>query len=197
MSATYGSRLERAASLPCAERLPIVDEFFAAHPGRSDGPPGLGRAVLDFVMWLIESGRLADEGGSSWWRALNGSLVLDLAGDTPGTPGVDAWCRYSCSASTPDGPREDLQVLLWTAHQVSLHTVLPHCDHLLAEEPEHEAAFIRVAMRVVDLSAAHNQRTDTPTLGDTTRRVYPDHYPLAAPFNGELHALAVKLGISV
>lgn len=197
MATTNGSRLERAVSLPCAERLRIVDEFFAAHPGTLKGAPGLGRAVVDFVVWLIESGRLADEGGSPWWRALNGSLVLDLAGDTPGTPGVEAWRRYSRSSSTPDGPREDLQALLWTAHQVSLHTVLPHCDDLLDEEQDQEEAFIRVAMRVVDLSAEHNQRTDTPTLGDTTRRVYPDHYPLTAPCNGELHTLAVMFGISV
>jgi hypothetical protein len=183
------------------ERFRIVREFFHAHPGTHSGPPGLGMAVLDFMGWLVGSGRMAEEGGSPWWRTLNGSLVLDLAGDTPGTPGVDAWQRYASATSAvstvADTRHAELQALFWEAHQTSLHSVLPACEDMLAAESRHERSFVEIAMRVVDLSARHNQPTHTPVLGESTRKLYPDHYPLAAPCNGALHALAVELGVTV
>lgn len=65
----------QSLGLTATERREAVAGFFAAAPVISD----MGRAVADFVDWQIRSGRIGEDGGGSpWWRAVNGSLVLDL-----------------------------------------------------------------------------------------------------------------------
>lgn len=177
-------RIEAALRLSAAERSRTIRGFFARFPG-PDRPPGLGRALIDFVDWLGDSGRLDDVAGSPWWKALNGCLILDLADamddvDDPANP----WRRYARRQASAGA--QELQDLLWDAHQVSLHRAIPACWGLFAAETAHERAFIEAAMEIVDLAALHSQPTDTAALSVSTQRLYPAHYPLRAPFADEL-----------
>src|SRR5690606_19380849 len=58
-------------------RRDAMTHFFRRYPGTDRGPLGLGRAMVEFLDWLVSSGRIGGEGGSPWWSALNGHLVLD------------------------------------------------------------------------------------------------------------------------
>jgi len=184
------ARVAAAIALTSADRSTMIRSFFEWHPG-ADRPPGLGRALIDFVDWLTASGRLHDSHGSDWWKALNGSLILDLGAvmdaepcEGEAGPGVSAWREYAALGPAPDV--RALQAALWRAHQVSLHDAMPATWGLLDAEPEHERDFIEVAMEIVDLAALHRQRTDTAGLAESTRRLYPDHYPLTAPYGDDL-----------
>lgn len=178
------TRVEEAVGLGVTARLRIIRAFFIRFPGPGT-PPGLGRALIDFVEWLAASGRLDDVAGSPWWKALNGCLILDLADamDDVDDP-ANTWCRYV--RRQPSADAQELQDRLWHAHQVSLHRAIPACWDLFTAETEHERAFIEAAMEIVDLAALHSQPTDTDLLAESTRRLYPDHYPLTAPFGDEL-----------
>lgn len=180
-----GPRVEAAQRLSVAARVAAVRQFFARHRGGGDGPLGFGRAVADFLDWEVSSGRVADDGGSSWWRAVNGLMVLDLeeAGRVAGrasrdgtrgrSEAVAAWVDYARSGGEGDGQR-----LLWAAHQRSLHSALEAARGLLAGEDPVEQAFATVVVRVVDAAADRREPTDTATLAEMTRRLYPDHYPV-------------------
>jgi hypothetical protein len=184
------------ADVALTDRLAVVEAFFDRHPGPGRTGPGLGRAVLDFMRWEGESGRLADEGGSRWWRAVNGGLVADLAelsvegpagnGQARGEPGrrhrvaVAAWEAYA--ASGPDAA----QAALWSAHQASLTAAVESAAALLDEECAPERSFAALVLAVVEDTARQVVATDTDALADVTRRWYPSTYPITA---AELDAL--------
>lgn len=186
------TRIEAAIGLGSSRRTRTIREFFLRFPG-PDRPPGLGRALIDFVDWLADSGRLDDAAGSPWWKALNGCLVLDFAeAMAAGGPdsldgagdGARAWLAYGGRSAEPGFA--GLQERLWHAHQVSLHRAIPACWGLFDAETEHEQAFVEAAMEIVDLAALGSQPTDTAALAESTRRLYPDHYPLTAPYGDDL-----------
>jgi hypothetical protein len=169
-----------ALDLPASARLAVPARFFTANPGGGPAPLGLGRAVLDFIRWEHRSGRLADVGGSAWWRAVNGCMTLDLrtAGRAlargeraPGSDAIDAWIEYG--EADPD----DAQRLLWRAHQASLARGLALAAPLLALEPRAERELAATVVHNVGRAAAANVPTGDGTLARLTRRHYPAHYP--------------------
>ena len=172
-----GARLAEAVALTAAARMETVEAFFAAHPRSPEGPFGLGRAIVDFQVWEVASGRIpANSGGSGWWRAVNGMMVLDIAaaaqGATGPTPAIRAWVDYITAAEP--------QRALWEAHQHSLHAGIRASGALLAVEPEAERRFAAIVIDVVDRTALAHTATDTDGLARLTERYYPAHYPIKA-----------------
>lgn len=149
--------------------------FFATHGRTKAKAPGLGRAILDFQDWEIQSGRIAEDGrGSPWWRAVNGLFVLDMAEAMTGssaTCAADAWRGYALGLGAS-------QAALWEAHQRSLHSAIDSCDELFKLEPPAEQAFARIVVEVVDRTALANRPTDSPELAALTERFYPSSYPI-------------------
>ena len=167
--------LRAAIALTPAERRTIVEGFFALHPGPGEGRFGLGRALLDFQAWEITSGRIADDGGSDWWRGVNGLMVLDIAAASEGAKereGARAWRLYA-------GADGDAQRAVWEAHQRSLHTALHVCRGLLERETAAEQEFAGIVIDVVDRTALAGTATDTPGLALLTSRFYPASYPIS------------------
>ncbi|MBE0611210.1 MAG: hypothetical protein IH609_17645 [Dehalococcoidia bacterium] len=168
-------RLAEAVALTPAARMATVETFFAASPRSSEGPFGLGRAILDFQEWEIASGRITPNGGGSgWWRAVNGMMVLDIAaatqGEGPGSPAVRAWLAYPSSGEP--------QHALWEAHQRSLHAGIRASGALLAAEPEAERRFAAIVIDVVDRTALSGAATDNDGLAHLTERYYPRVCPI-------------------
>jgi hypothetical protein len=181
---------EAAVDLPTASRLTTPARFFRAHPGDRDGPFGLGRAIVDFVAWELRSGRLADTGGSRWWRAVNGCMTLDLRAATAtleradtdadtdadadadrAAGGVAMWRAYAAAT------RADAQDALWRAHQASLVHGLAVAAPLLAAEHPAEREFAGIAIQFVVDAAAVSVPTGRDALARLTKRFYPAHYP--------------------
>ena len=176
-SSEVDPRTRAALLLPARARVAIVRRFFAHHPhGRR--PLGLGRAVVDFVDWEWQSGRLADDGGSRWWRCVNGVMALDLRAAARALEhglaargAVAAWVAYA---------RSDIlsaQARLWDAHQASLAVGLEHAAPLLAAEPVAEREFAAIVVGIVERVAADRAPTATGDLAAFTARHYPAHYP--------------------
>lgn len=168
------TRLMAATALTPKERKRVVEEFFTAHPGPGVGPLGLGRAVLDFQEWEVTSGRISATGGSAWWRAVNGMMVLDIAdadGDSASSPSasVEAWRAYASPGTR--------QCDLWHAHQLSLHAAIRRCTELLPRELEVEIAFAAIVVDIVDRTALADLATDSADLAKLTGRHYPKTYP--------------------
>lgn len=165
-------RVDDAVRLTRAERRETMESFFTSHPGIGGGL-GLGQAVLDFQGWEIASGRIGDRGGSAWWRAVNGMMVLDVGdatnADAEPTPAINAWRAYA--------ERGD-QASLWEAHQQSLHSAIGYCAELLARETRAEQAFAAIVVDVVDRTALTNRPTNTRDLKMLTERFYPASYPI-------------------
>lgn len=175
--AVAAERLSEAIALTPAARMEAVEAFFAAHPRSAEGPFGLGRAILDFQAWEIASGRIpANSGGSGWWRAVNGMMVLDIAAAaqraTGPTPAIRAWVDYTTAAEP--------QRALWEAHQRSLHAGIHACAGLLAAETGAERQFAAIVIDVVDRTALSGTATDNDGLARLTERYYPAHYPIGA-----------------
>jgi hypothetical protein len=169
---------ETAVDLPAASRLTTAARFFRAHSGDGDGPFGLGRAIVDFVAWELRSGRLADTGGSRWWRAVNGCMMLDLRAATAALENADTdaggaamWLAYATAA------RADAQGALWRAHQASLVHGLAVAAPLLAAEHPAEREFAGIAIQFVVDAAAMSIPTGQDALARLTERFYPGHYP--------------------
>jgi hypothetical protein len=170
-------RARAGVLLPASARLGIVRRFFAQNPhGRR--PLGLGRAVVDFVDWERQSGRLADDGGSRWWRCVNGVMMLDLRAAAralehgPAARGaVAAWVAYA------RGDILGAQARLWDAHQASLAVGLEHAAPLLAAEPVAERELAAIVVAIVERVAADRAPTGTGDLAAFTARQYPSHYP--------------------
>lgn len=167
--------LERAISLSPGDRMGIAGRFFERHPGLVGRGPGLGRAILDFQAWEIASGRISPEGGSDWWRAVNGFMVLDIGAAADGnaieTAAVKAWRAYR------EASGEGVQQLLWEAHQRSLHAGLRASRELLEREGTAEREFAGIVIDVVDRTALANATTDSDDLRNLTDRYYPAAYP--------------------
>lgn len=168
-------RLAEAIALTPAARMAAVEALFAASPRSPEGPFGLGRAILDFQVWEVASGRITENGGgSTWWRAVNGMMVLDITAaarsEDAGSPAARAWLAY------PSSP--DPQAALWEAHQRSLHAGIRACAALLAVEPEAEQRFAAIVIDVVDRTALSGTATDNDGLARMTERFYPASYPI-------------------
>ena len=170
------ARIDSAVALTPDERRATCEAFFSAHPGAGVGRFGLGQAILDFQAWEVESGRITESGGSAWWRAVNGLMVLDIAdahhNRESELPPVCAWQTYTSADGT--------QAALWEAHQRSLHAAVRLCVALLDREPAAEREFAQVVIDIVDRTALAGQPTDNPGLADLTRRFYPWSYPVGS-----------------
>jgi hypothetical protein len=154
--------------------MAAVEAFFAAHPHSGATPFGLGQAILDFQRWEVASGRIADAGGSDWWRGVNGMMVLDIeaaAGHQgPLSPAIHAWREYLTTGEP--------QLALWEAHQRSLHAGVRACASLLDAEPLAERQFAAIVIDVVDRTALSGSATDNDGLARMTERFYPRLYPI-------------------
>ncbi len=171
--ASDGTVLETALRMPAVERVALFDRFFHAHPGTGRTGVGLGRAMVDFLAWEVDSGRVADTGGSAWWAAVNGLLVLDVAAAGAGPPTAGAaWRRYA------DAPPPEQQAALWRAHQESMARAVSLAAPLLEEECAAERAFVTLVLRVLDGATGRCAPTDSPQLGSSVRRSYPAGYPI-------------------
>lgn len=164
--------LGSASGCSVALRRAVLEAYFARRPGRSLDPPGLGRALIEFTEWQIDSGRISDGGGSPWWSAVNGRLVGDLASAAGGASGP--WTAYE---SAERGAVEVAQRALWAAHQDSIASGSRSALALLDAEPVREREFIGVALAVVEFAAGVNLDTAGGGLGRSTRRSYPTSYP--------------------
>lgn len=172
-STLFESPVAEAIALSPSFRMAAVERFFRHFPGQRDDQFGLGRAILDFQSWEITSGRIAGEGGSAWWRAVNGMMVLDIAASgkqvLPASSAVAAWRAYTA---------EESQEALWEAHQRSLHAAIRRCEALVAAEPGAERAFAEIVVDVVDRTALSGAPTHTADLRQLTERYYPACYPV-------------------
>lgn len=170
------ARIDTVTVLSPSERKTICKAFFSARPGAGAGQFGLGQAILDFQAWEVESGRITESGGSAWWRAVNGLMVLDIAdahrGHRPDPPTVRAWHAYASGKGS--------QADLWEAHQRSLHAAVRLCVALLDREPAAERTFAELVIDIVDWTALAGQRTDSAGLAELTRRFYPWSYPVGS-----------------
>jgi hypothetical protein len=171
-------RARAALLLPASTRAQIACGFFVRYPHGS-APLGLGRAVVDFVDWERRSGRLADGGGSRWWRCINGVMMLDLRAAAHAIDhglsargAVAAWVAYA------GGEIPGAQVRLWGAHQASLAVGLAHAAPMLAAEPAAEREFAAIVVAIVERVAAGHAATGTGGLAAFTARHYPAHYPI-------------------
>jgi len=184
--ASDGTVLDSALRMGVVERVALFGRFFHMHPGTGRAGIGLGRAVVDFLAWEVQSGRVADEGGSPWWAAVNGLLALDVASAGPGRSGAtSAWQRYATA------PPLEQQAALWRAHGESMARAVESASPLLADECEAEREFIAIVLRVLDRATVRCTPTDSPQLGDSVRRSYPAHHPIRA---SELAALKASFG---
>lgn len=156
-------------SLSADSRREILTAFFARWPGDDAHPLGLGRALVEFQEWEIESGRIAESGGSPWWMTVNCRLVRDVAAAAAGAEG--AWADYTSA------PPEDRQGRLWAAHQESIRCGVERARPLLGDESDTEQRFIATALAVVDMAAAVELRTSSSAMGRRTAELYPRRYP--------------------
>ncbi len=193
-----GALLDGALRPSVTQRVGTFDRFFHSYPGHGRGALGLGTALADFLAWEVDSGRVADRGGSRWWMAVNGLLVLHvaLAGLGPRRVGdlgpvearsmsaVSAWRWYVAA------PPAAQQAALWRAHAASIALAVDAAAPLLAEEPPSEQELAAVVLRVLDGATRRLAPTDTPALGDAVRRDYPATYPVRT---AELIALTARL----
>ncbi len=193
-----GDLLDEALRPGVAQRVGTFDRFFRSHPGHGRGALGLGTALADFLAWEVDSGRVADRGGSPWWKAVNGLLVLhvaiaDLGPRRVGGPGaveagsasaVAAWREYVAA------PPAEQQAALWRAHAASIALAVDAAVPLLADEDASEREFAAVVLRVLDGATRRLAPTDSPLLGDAVRRDYPAAYPIRP---AELVALTSRL----
>ncbi len=171
------SDLDHAVSLPVAERRAVVQDFFFAHPGDGREGIGFGRAVADFLDWEVASERVVDgDGGSCWWKAVNGFLVLDLTAAIGGgmTREARAWRDYAT------GPAADQQGRLWHAHGLSIERAVGVSRELAANEPAPEREFIGIVLAALDHAGLVSRSTDDATLATAVERHYPMTYPIAA-----------------
>ncbi len=188
MRDTGSSRLRRALGLTPNERRRLMHGFFRRHPGDGRDPElGFGRAMADFQGWLIDSGRVAAGGGSLWWAAVNGLMVLGLDAD----PVAHPWDGYVKACA--DGDAETRQRAFWDAHAASLADSLAGAEALLGGETAAEAEFAAVALDTVERAGALGLRSDGPRLGLAAKYVYPGRYPVTPGELEDLHQVIAAL----
>ena len=146
---------------------------------RSEHSEFLG--LVSFERWLIDSGRVADDGGSPWWRTVNGLLLLDIEESArvdgtadPAGP-VHSWRMYREAAT---GRKR--QGTWWTAHEHSLDIARAAAHSMLATESAAEQAFI--ATSIASVQIAGSATLSTRWLGSWAIRqfcstFYPHDYP--------------------
>lgn len=210
LDASRSERMRRARLLGCAERQDLVASFFGGAAADRNGGLGLGTAIAEFQGWEMSSGRIRDGGGSPWWSAINGLLLLDMADAArhvattgcvvavspvpalPG-PGIAGWVEFLGDDSTG---ASRAQGLLWSAHQDSIRRAAETCSALLAAEPGPERDFALLALAVVERAAQMEIPTDGSLLGQMTRSYFPGHYPIDARSVAELRSELAELGPS-
>jgi len=148
--------------------------------------------LMAFTQWEVDSGRLSNTGGSAWWRAVNGGMMLDIraAGKLirsnglsarSSDPNIQAWIDYQVSARS--GGQATTQRALWRAHQLSLHRGVDCFDDLLAREEGSEQEFIKHVVENVDITALLNFPSDEwgamtiGAVGKSLPLVWPSFYP--------------------
>lgn len=198
MSANLDQANRRAAarSLSAARRLAMLDSMIRGQPRSRTRLAGRNPELLGihrFQMWLTNSGRVADHGGSAWWREVNGLLLLDITESTTANPtpseSVAAWANYWLQRS-----RSTRTKACWAAHQSSLHAGAQTAFDALAAETDAEQLFIAVALESVDLAARGNLPTGrggSPIIGGFCRAFYPESYPAGDLAGSEGHAVLV------
>ena len=177
-------------------RLQMAESFYATHGGPYFS---YERAPLAFMRWEVRRGVLnpAAEGGSRWWRAVNGQFLGDaeearliLAGAT-GAPSNVAVARWLAFAQSPS------RQAWYAAHNSSIGIgYIAHAD-LAADETaleqlllNHTIARVLFAEELedgsrLDIGAATrvarwlgDPRTDGVGSFVDVPDFYPDHYPL-------------------
>lgn len=136
----------------------------------------------------IGGSRLSDR--ESWWRVVNGKLVLDiqrahayLSGKRATIGGsAQYWVDFAEASASGDS---DSQGLFWRAHQVSLHAGVNRASNsvpgYLSKEGGIEIDVITVALTNVDLAATLGRDSRNPLLGRGVSFVYPSNYPASEP----------------
>jgi hypothetical protein len=138
---------------------------------------------------------VADDGGSVWWRQVNGLLLLDMVDaaalgtdDVAGcSEPVRAWTRYWSDAHSGHGTRS-----CWDAHQASLAAGVGAAQELLGAEPPSEQDFIAIALSSVELASRANLptgRAGASVIGGFCRVFYPDGYPAAEGAAGHAESM--------
>jgi hypothetical protein len=181
------------------QRINFVKAFFKKFSGLSwyewmdkwySNGFGYGRAIVDFMNWENESGRLSQ---SDWWRNVNGVMIDDMKeawkiwenkkkkkDRKSNIHNVQAWLNYMLHQN---------QANLWTAHNASIEKGFNDNKEVLKKEPNAEQIFaILVTYRVtnvapkIPLMSTMDPFLDWLVRGDYFKEFnYPDHYP--ATFN--------------
>lgn len=154
---------------------------------------GMGSDLLQFQQWLDRSGRLAPAGGSGWWKAIDGSMLLDMdaaarmlvarrtQANSPDAA-VQGWLEFARTGTGPTVPRTERQRMLWTAHQRSIHAGIAANRDIFATESRRERVFIANTMKSLDTVALANWPTDRTLRADAwfgayLRTAFPWSYP--------------------
>lgn len=182
--------IAEALHLRVGERVATFERFFGSSPGHGRRGLGLGTALADFLAWEVDSGRVADRGGSRWWKAVNGVLVLDVAAAAggpqaraPAGPAAmhpapqPAWRAGAAWRAYAAAPPPGQQAALWRAHAASLARAVDLAQPLLAEEVPAERELVAVVLRILDAATRRQTPTDGPGLGAAVRAHYPATYP--------------------
>ncbi|PLW21362.1 hypothetical protein PCANC_02496 [Puccinia coronata f. sp. avenae] len=177
------ARKEAALRITIDERLTESRSFTKNHGFLTSG-------IVEFIEYLVCSGRLDEQGGSQWWRGVNGLLILDLMDAEealrPSTqtvacipPAVQHWMNYALYWQQTSFPNLfKAQRLWWKAHQTSLHHGIHTFRELLLIEPRMEINFITyICVPNVDLTAILTIPTNLKLIKLYTIIAYPHHYP--------------------
>ncbi|KAH9450652.1 hypothetical protein MJO28_009914 [Puccinia striiformis f. sp. tritici] len=183
------ARKKAAMELTIEERLSKARSFADSYGQQTSG-------IVEFIEYLVSSGRIAEKGGGSqWWRGVNGLLILDLIDaqealkqpisttDSYNSPAVQYWIDYSLYWQEHRTSLIPLylykaQKLWWKAHQTSLHFGIHAFPGLLLLEPEMEIKFITtICVPNVDLTGLLSVPTNLMLIKLYTILAYPDHYP--------------------
>ncbi|KNZ58428.1 hypothetical protein VP01_1931g5 [Puccinia sorghi] len=181
------ARKKAALEVTIENRLLVARSFSKNYGDFTSG-------IVEFIEFLVCSGRLAEQGGSQWWRGVNGLLILDLIdaeealrSSTPTAvsiiaPAVQHWITYALDwqqSYLPNSCR--VQRLWWKAHQTSLHFGIHAFRELLPLEPRMETNFITyICVPNVDLTAIFSIPTNLKLIKLYTIIAYPHHYPAKA-----------------
>ncbi len=191
-------RRECARSLSPARRLALLASL---RRGRGIRANASGRTypelhgLYQFQRWLTQSGRVGDDGGSAWWSAVNGLLLLDMAESAAQRTGaagrqsepVRAWTTYWRNHDKGHRTR-----LCWEAHQSSLGAGVGMAEELLASEPLSERDFITIALSSVEFAALGNLPTGrggSKVVNGFCRVFYPATYPAGDGSGADAHSL--------
>jgi len=153
---------------------------------------GLGQAIIDFTWWEINTGRLDQKTGSSWWKYVNGTLAVDAYvayHSLKLLPNVlsnfDLYKRLDAIRQWQDffkcvskRPLTSLaQKALWRAHQSSITTSIRYARYYFHKETVLEQEFIKIVLFLLSEAEKSNLSTETHYLRGLTQIYYPKNYP--------------------